>query len=301
METEKDSSLVVTESDKSLSKENNKKRPLRSINKAKQEQEVVGEADTSTDPEPETSSVVNENKEPVNMDSEEQMNKEKLGDETSPGKKRRSRDIIAAYLTSAGVERANEQSPGSGTASEIDTKSILDKLDVDIDDANNELNSIIETLRSKKKRPQLGELKFHGWAPESVKEVKTGFSMISSSLGTNVDRFGASFGMLVSDLMSSNETDGESLLEVVFSPEIMKDLKKLEDNSACNTNPPHQKKHVNFVDDLRAGSNSPTDSSGSSKENDPEFMNTSIDVISSSVRTMKKKNTRKVSAQKMSL
>ena len=62
----------------------------------------------------------------------------------------------------------------------------------------------------------------------------------------------------------------------------MKDLKKLEDNSACTTNPPPQKKHVNFVDDLRAGSNSPTDSSGSSKENDPEFMNTSIDVISSS-------------------
>jgi len=124
--------------------------------------------------------------------------------------------------------------------------------------------------------------------------------MISSSLGTNVDRFGASFGMLVSDLMSPNDTDGESLLEVVFSPEIMKDLKKLEDPS-CTTIPPNQKKHVSFVDDLRAGSNSPTDSSGSSKENDPEFMNTSIDVISSSVRVMKKKITRKVAAPKMSL
>ena len=63
----------------------------------------------------------------------------------------------------------------------------------------------------------------------------------------------------------------------------MKDLKKLEDTS-CTTVPPKQKKHVNFVDDLRAGSNSPTDSSGSSKENDPEFMNTSIDVVSASGR-----------------
>ena len=159
METENDSAPVVIESKESLSKENIGKRSLRSINKAKQEQEVVGEADTSTDHEPESSSPETENKEPVTKDSEEQMNKEKLGDETSPGKKRRSRDIIAAYLTSAGVERANEESPGSGTASIIDTKSILDKLDVDIDEANIELNSIIDTLRNKKKRPQLGELK----------------------------------------------------------------------------------------------------------------------------------------------
>ena len=89
--------------------------------------------------------------------------------------------------------------------------------------------------------------------------------------------------MSISHLFSSsNDTDGESLLEVVFSPEIMKDLKKLEDNNSCSTHPPHQKKQVHFTDDLRSGSNSPTDSSGSSKENDPEFMNTSIDVISSS-------------------
>ena len=82
-------------------------------------------------------------------------------------------------------------------------------------------------------------------------------------------------------LSSSKETDGQSLLEVVFSSEIMKDLKKLEVNNSYTTNPPNQKKQVHFVDDLRSGSNSPTDSSGSSKENDPEFMNTSIDVISS--------------------
>jgi len=265
---------VVSVSEKPLSK---RKSLQSSTTKADQEQEVFSEADTSTDQEPEADSQGN------------------------PGKKRRSRDIIAAYLTSAGVERANKQSPESETEILIEPKSILEKLDVDINEANNELDSVIDNLRNKRKRPQQGELKFHGWSSDSVKEVKTGFSMISSSLGANIDKFGASFGMLVSDLMSSKETDGQSLLEVVFSPEIMKDLKKLEVNNSCTANPPHQKKQVHFVDDLRSGSNSPTDSSGSSKENDPEFMNTSIDVISSPVRLMKKKNTRKVSASKMSL
>ena len=157
---ENDSGSVITDSDKLPSKGIDGKRPRRSTAKAGQEQEVVGgQADTSIDREPETSSPGNENKESVTKDSEEQMNKDKLCDETSPGKKRRSRDIIAAYLNSAGVERANEQPPTSGTGSMIETKSILEKLDVDINEANEELNSVIDTLRNKKKRPQQGELK----------------------------------------------------------------------------------------------------------------------------------------------
>ena len=74
-------------------------------------------------------------------------------DEQSPGKKRRSRDIIAEYLTSAGVERANE----SGCDSNLETKSLLDKLNVDINDANREIVSVVNTLRNKRKRPLSGE------------------------------------------------------------------------------------------------------------------------------------------------
>ena len=74
-------------------------------------------------------------------------------DEQSPGKKRRSRDIIAEYLTSAGVERANE----SGCDSNFETKSLLDKLNVDINDANREIVSVVNTLRNKRKRPLSGE------------------------------------------------------------------------------------------------------------------------------------------------
>ena len=154
MVAENDSKPVVCVSEKQLSKRK------RSTTKADKEQEVVSEADTSTDHEPEADSQGNVNKESVANDQGEPK---KICDEneTSPGKKRRSRDIIAAYLTSAGVERANEQSLEleSETATMIEPKSILEKLDVDINEANTELDSVIDNLRNKRKRPQQGELK----------------------------------------------------------------------------------------------------------------------------------------------
>ena len=156
MVTENGSKPVFSVSEKQLSK---RKSLQRSTTKADQEKEVVSEADTSIDQEPEADSQGNkENKESVANDPGE-PNMMCDENETSPGKKRRSRDIIAAYLTSAGVERANKQSPENETALLIEPKSILEKLDVDINEANNELDSVIDNLRNKRKRPQQGELK----------------------------------------------------------------------------------------------------------------------------------------------
>ena len=100
-------------------------------------------------------------------------------EDTSPGKKRRSKDIIAAYLTSAGVERGEEKHDivepvekhdivddvKKNIQNQVDTscesviavtnisddkESVVAMLDAEISAADEELNSVLKNLKRKR-------------------------------------------------------------------------------------------------------------------------------------------------------
>eukprot|EP00092_Neocalanus_flemingeri_P083525 GFUD01104848.1.p1 GENE.GFUD01104848.1~~GFUD01104848.1.p1 ORF type:complete len:1707 (+),score=593.92 GFUD01104848.1:349-5469(+) len=181
-------------------------------------------------------------------------------EDNSPGKKRRSKDIIAAYLTSAGVGRAdqaviedkvdipdvnnqivsdamgaveNEVDISSNSIiavadAEGDKEAVVALLDAEISAADEELNSLIRNL--KRKRSSSGDTKFHGWAVNNITVPKTAFSNMLEAAESDLaqpETIGASFGMTDIDLLLSSE-DEDSLLEVVMSLPILRDIKKVE-------------------------------------------------------------------------
>merc|ERR1711997_1266479 len=85
----------------------------------------------------------------------------------------------------------------------------------------------------------------------------------------------------------------EPLLQVIFSPPMLRDLKKLESSPVSGITPiqPLTKADTGDSDQDDRGSHSP-DSYGSSKENDPEIVNTVTTTIykQSKVSSTKKKN-----------
>jgi len=226
----------------------------------------------------------------------------------SPGKKRRSKDIIAAYLTSAGVERQIEgtseelETPAAdptktvgaqaaaggmkleeGTAEPVNnegTTAVLAKFDAEISAADEEIKALVTNLTLKRKRNSSGESKFHGWATEDVRVAKTAYTSLKEALGTpdstSMRTPGASFGMEDQDLLLS-AVGSEGLLEVIISKQIQQDIKKL-------TTPLQPAKVATLLKDevvkdelLESdtddrGANSP-ESFGSSKENNPEICN----------------------------
>jgi len=182
-------------------------------------------------------------------------------EETSPGKKRRSKDIIAAYLTSAGVERADQSvtdkveivgdvNDATSEAMEVaknevdissnssiavidgdgDKEGVVAMLDAEISAADEELNSVLKNL--KRKRSTSGDSKFHGWAVHTIAVPRTALSTMLESAGAELAQLetaGARLGMTDIDcLLSLKEVAGESLLEVVMSPPIQSDIKKVE-------------------------------------------------------------------------
>eukprot|EP00090_Calanus_glacialis_P029323 TRINITY_DN4706_c0_g1_i1.p1 TRINITY_DN4706_c0_g1~~TRINITY_DN4706_c0_g1_i1.p1 ORF type:complete len:1694 (-),score=649.76 TRINITY_DN4706_c0_g1_i1:268-5349(-) len=169
-------------------------------------------------------------------------------EESSPGKKRRSKDIIAAYLTSAGVERAedkhdnveesvsdanlvdisNESIVAVSDSSSDDKEAVVAMLDAKISAADEELNSVLRNL--KRKRSTSGDSKFHGWAALTTAVPRTGFSIMLEAVGADLAQLesaGASFGMTDIDLLMSLE-DEKGLLEVVMSQPVQRDIKKVE-------------------------------------------------------------------------
>merc|ERR1711983_603727 len=66
----------------------------------------------------------------------EETNLQCSNDDSSPGKKRRSKDIIAAYLNSAGVDRQekvdSEEKDEKKEESSIDSAAVIKKLDAEI-------------------------------------------------------------------------------------------------------------------------------------------------------------------------
>lgn len=169
-------------------------------------------------------------------------------EESSPGKKRRSKDIIAAYLTSAGVERdedthdiveesisdanivdiSNESIVAITDSSSDDKEAVVAMLDAKISAADEELNSVLRNL--KRKRSSSGDSKFHGWATLTTAAPRTGFSTMLEAAGADLAQLettGATFGMTDIDLLMSLE-DEEGLLEVVMSQPVQRDIKKVE-------------------------------------------------------------------------
>jgi len=224
--------------------------------------------------------------------------------EESPNKKRRSKDIIAAYLTSAGVERnePNEKSKLDesksvaindidlssesiiGVAdSKGDQKAVVALLDAEISAADEELEALLKCL--KRKRSSSGDSKFHGWPVQKSAAPRTGFGILLETAGidrAHLDTTGASFGMSDMDFLMSSEGSCK-LLEVVMSQPILRDIKKAESLSlpavdgidsftSVNKDSCDGKgKHSDSESEDR-GSLSPS-SFGSSKENDPEICN----------------------------
>ena len=94
-------------------------------------------------------------------------------DDASPGKKRRSRDIIAAYLNTAGVERTDlveekqdEEVPVidkeevvNDEQESLDAGAVLAQLNAEIDEADQELDTVLQSLKNKRKRSQSTDTK----------------------------------------------------------------------------------------------------------------------------------------------
>jgi len=225
-------------------------------------------------------------------------------EESSPGKKRRSKDIIAAYLTSAGVERdedthdiveegisdanivdiSNESIVAITDSSSDDKEAVVAMLDAKISAADEELNSVLRNL--KRKRSSSGDSKFHGWATLTTAAPRTGFSTMLEAAGADLAQLettGATFGMTDIDLLMSLE-DEEGLLEVVMSQPVQRDIKKVEGvhvptvvgvkpigNKVKDKDEGSKGKHSDSDSDDR-GALSPS-SFGSTKENVPEIYN----------------------------
>jgi len=229
-------------------------------------------------------------------------------EDTSPGKKRRSKDIIAAYLTSAGVERGEDKhdivepvekhdivgvvEENSQNTVDVSCESIIavtnisdDKgtvvamLDAEISAADEELNSVLKNL--KRKRSGSGDSKFHGWDLQSSARPKTGYSIMLDAPSVvdsdKLETVGASFGMTDIDFLMSSE-ESECLLEVVMSQPMLRDVKKAEGKSVITVvgvkpigdigQEGIKDKHSDSDNDER-GVHSPS-SFGSTKENVPE-------------------------------
>jgi len=211
----------------------------------------------------------------------------------SPSKKRRSKDIIAAYLNSAGVERNLMEA-------DENTK-VLAILNEKIKEAELELKSVLKTLqqsKNKRKRAASGENKFHGWGSSEAKKVKKAAYNSKGSNKLHLDAAGARFGLTEFDFVTldTDQTLEEPLLQVIFSPPMLRDLKKLESSQVSgitqiqpSDKPDTAEKLPDSEDDR--GSHSP-DSYGSSKENDPEIVNTVTTTIykQSRVSSTKKKS-----------
>merc|ERR1712059_192380 len=100
--------------------------------------------------------------------------------------KRRSKDRIAAYLKSAGVERFEETSTVTlkkDVPLSLRSESAVEKkaatvaiLDAKISAADEELNSVIKSLRGKRKRASSADNEFHGWAAAPTLP-RTGYSL----------------------------------------------------------------------------------------------------------------------------
>jgi len=249
-------------------------------------------------------------------------------EDSSPGKKRRSKDIIAAYLTSAGVERADQaedkidnayNSNGNvsdtveavGKAVDISSDSIIavaeeggDKeavvamLDAEISAADEELNSLLRNL--KRKRSSSGDSKFHGWAAQAIAVPKTAFSNLLETTGADLaelETAGASFGMTDLDLLLASE-DEDSLLEVILSLPIQGDIKKVESQalpSVVGVKPigkveakEGSKGKQSDSDSDERGALSPS-SFGSTKENVPEIYNSAPSKFNQKVSTGRNK------------
>jgi len=167
----------------------------------------------------------------------------------------------------------------------------LKKLDAEITETDQELEAVLKSLQNRRKRSASGDSKFHGWASEDIKSSKTGLSsMVETELkiGVGVDQDGASFGLMDVDFIQFAAVEGDSLLEVIFSPPIIQDVKKLQtstNNVPETLNNKVVDKVVNKInknivepDHDDRGSSSP-DSYGSSKENDPELCNSVSNVF----------------------
>jgi len=232
-------------------------------------------------------------------------------EDTSPGKKRRSKDIIAAYLTSAGVERGegkhddatvevvkdtnvNASNPVDISSDSIiavadtkdDKESVVALLDAEICAADEELNNVLKNL--KRKRSGSGDSKFYGWCSQSVlcPGPRTGYSVLVEAAGADIAQLetaGASFGMTDIDLLMSEEK-AECLLEVVMSPPMQRDMKKVEGMSVPGVvGVVGVKPIVNVAEEGSKGKQSDSDSDergavspssfGSTKENVPEIYN----------------------------
>ena len=93
----------------------------------------------------------------------EETNLQCSNDDSSPGKKRRSKDIIAAYLNSAGVDRQekveSEDKEEKREESQTDSDDVLKKLDEEINETDQELEAVLNSLRSKRKRSSSGDSK----------------------------------------------------------------------------------------------------------------------------------------------
>ena len=89
----------------------------------------------------------------------EETNLECSNDDSSPGKKRRSKDIIAAYLNSAGVDRQEKVESEDKEESQTDSADVLKKLDEEINETDQELEAVLNSLRSKRKRSSSGDSK----------------------------------------------------------------------------------------------------------------------------------------------
>jgi len=203
----------------------------------------------------------------------------------SPSKKRSSRDVIAAYLTTAGLDQKEEE-PG-------DVAKTLATLEAEIKDTDQELESVLTTLKNKRKRPLSGDGKFHGWvAGDASKTKKTAISSEQTEK-LHLDEAGATFGQSELDFVTfeSDILIGAPQLEVIFSQPMLRDVKKLlGSQSVTGLTQVQPGKQLADSDQEDRGSSSP-DSYGSSKENDPEIVNSVTTIYKQSKVSSARKKT----------
>jgi len=214
-------------------------------------------------------------------------------EESGTVKKRRSKDRIAAYLKSAGVERVESNQPPIKDCLSPATQESSNKmavtvaiLDAEISAADEELNSVIKSLRGKRKRASSSDTKFHGWAAPPVMP-KTGYSLLVSQEEDipTLDMNGATFGLTSLDFELGLEEDQENnlMMGVVMSPPILMDVKKVEktvSNRVATPSNLNVKPGQDSSDGDDRGSHSPS-SFGSAKENVPQIYNKVVSIKSS--------------------
>merc|ERR1712150_14853 len=186
-----------------------------------------------------------------------------------------------------------------------ENKKVLAILDEKIKDADLELKAVVKSLqlsKNKRKRAVSGDNKFHGWGSSEAKKTKTAVTDSTGGYQLQLDAAGASFGLTELDFVKDTESETdqtmeEPLLQVIFSQPMLRDLKKLETSQVAGITqiqPLNKAEKLPDSDQDDRGSHSP-DSYGSSKENDPEIVNTVTTTIykQSKVSSTKKKNNMK--------